>query len=115
MLACLSELSSEVDYTVVVNDYNPGESLDLCLRRLIASYDHDNPGYGRAVNRLFVELGQIAVVYDVLNTDLTWDAGALRSFFAWIVTPSSWSTVLRFSINLVNSKLCKQNTCWVFR
>ena len=36
LLACLSELSSEVGYAVVVNDYNPGE-LDLCLRRPIAS------------------------------------------------------------------------------
>ena len=55
--ACLAELPPQVGYAVVVNDHHPGEPVD----QLRAGADCflancDNPGYGRAVNRLVVRL-----------------------------------------------------------
>ena len=113
MLACLSELSSEVGYAVVVNDYNPGESVDLLFEKADCILcNHDNPGYGRAVNRLFVELGQIAVPYiGVLNTDLTWDAGTFEELFAWMNLHPEVSLAVPQILDQSGQqqKLCKQN------
>ena len=111
--ACLSELSSEVGYAVVVNDYNPGESVDLLFEKADCILcNHDNPGYGRAVNRLFVELGQIAVPYiGVLNTDLTWDAGTFEELLAWMNLHPRVSLAVPQILDQSGQqqKLCKQN------
>ena len=66
--------------------------------------NHDNPGYGRAVNRLFVELGQIAVPY-IVEYRSYWDAGTFEELLAWMnLHPQVSLAVFRFSINLVNSR-----------
>ena len=83
--ACLAELSSQVGYAVVVNDHQPGEPVE----QLEAGADcfltnRDNPGYGRAVNRLVVRLGQLPPYIGVLNTDLSWSAGTFEQLLSWL-------------------------------
>ena len=83
--ACLAELPPEVGYAVVVNDHQPGEPVE----HLEAGADcflanHDNPGYGRAVNRLVGRLGKLPPYIGVLNTDLSWDPGSLERMLAWL-------------------------------
>ena len=83
--ACLADLSPEVGYAVVVNDHQPGEPVE----QLAASADlfltnRDNPGYGRAVNRLVVRLGQLPPYIGVLNTDLSWQPGSFEQLLGWL-------------------------------
>ena len=83
--ACLAELPAEVGYAVVVNDHQPGEPVE----QLAAGADcfltnRDNPGYGRAVNRLVVRLGQLPRYIGVLNTDLSWPSGTFEQLLGWL-------------------------------
>lgn len=83
--ACLAELPPQVGYAVVVNDHQPGEPVE----QLEAGADcfltnRDNPGYGRAVNRLVVRLGQLPAYIGVLNTDLSWPAGTFEQLLGWL-------------------------------
>jgi len=83
--ACLAELPPQVGYAVVVNDHQPGEPVE----QLEAGADcfltnRDNPGYGRAVNRLVVRLGQLPAYIGVLNTDLSWSAGTFEQLLGWL-------------------------------
>jgi hypothetical protein len=83
--ACLSELPQEVGYAVVVNDHDPGEPVE----QLQAGADcflanRDNPGYGRAINRLVQRLGQLPFYIGVLNTDLSWQAGTFEQLLGWL-------------------------------
>ena len=83
--ACLAELPPEVGYAVVVNDHQPGEPVE----QLAAGADcfltnRDNPGYGRAVNRLVVRLGQLPPYIGVLNTDLSWPSGTFEQLLGWL-------------------------------
>ena len=83
--ACLAELPPTVGYAVVVNDHQPGEPAE----QLEASADlflpnRDNPGYGCAVNRLVVRLGQLPPYIGVLNTDLSWQKGTFEHLLAWL-------------------------------
>jgi GT2 family glycosyltransferase len=83
--ACLAELPPQVGYAVVVNDHQPGEPVE----QLEAGADcfltnRDNPGYGRAVNRLVVRLGQLPPYIGVLNTDLSWSAGTFEQLLGWL-------------------------------
>lgn len=82
---CLAELSPDVGYAVVVNDHHPGEPVE----RLAAAADcfltnRDNPGYGRAVNRLVAQLEELPAYIGVLNTDLSWSAGTFERLLAWL-------------------------------
>ena len=83
--ACLAELPPQVGYAVVVNDHQPGEPVEL----LEAGADcflinSDNPGYGRAVNRLVVRLGGLPPYIGVLNTDLSWAPGTFEQLLGWM-------------------------------
>lgn len=83
--ACLAELPPNVGYAVVVNDHQPGEPVE----QLAAAADcfltnRDNPGYGRAVNRLVVRLGQLPPYIGVLNTDLSWPSGTFEQLLGWL-------------------------------
>ena len=83
--ACLAELPPEVGYAVVVNDHQIGEPVE----QLAAGADcfltnRDNPGYGRAVNRLAVRLGQLPPYIGVLNTDLSWSSGTFEQLLGWL-------------------------------
>ena len=82
---CLMELPPEVGYAVVVNDYQPGEPVE----QLQAGADcfltnRDNPGYGRAVNRLVVRIGEMPPHIGVLNTDLSWQPGTFEQLLGWL-------------------------------
>jgi len=82
---CLASLPAQVGYAVVVNDHQPGEPVD----RLMAGADHslfnrDNPGYGRAVNRLVAQLSQQPAYLGVLNTDLSWQPGCMERLLGWL-------------------------------
>ena len=83
--ACLATLPPEVGYAVVVNDYQPGEPVEqLAARADLFLANSDNPGYGRAVNRLVVRLGQLPAYIGVLNTDLSWESGTFEQLLAWL-------------------------------
>ena len=83
--ACLAELPPEVGYAVVVNDHQPGEPVEqLAAGADLFLTNRDNPGYGRAVNRLVVRLGQLPPYIGVLNTDLSWQPGTFEQLLAWL-------------------------------
>ena len=82
---CLQLLPSHIGYAVVANDHRPGEAVD----RLAAGADQflanaDNPGYGRAVNRLVASLAELPPHLGVLNTDLSWQPGTFARLLAWL-------------------------------
>ena len=83
--ACLAELPSTVGYAVVVNDHKQGEPVDqLKAGADLFLANSDNPGYGTAVNRLVVRLGQLPPYIGVLNTDLSWQTGTFERLLAWL-------------------------------
>jgi GT2 family glycosyltransferase len=83
--ACLADLSPEVGYAVVVNDHQPGEPVEqLAAGADLFLTNRDNPGYGRAVNRLVVRLGQLPPYIGVLNTDLSWQPGSFEQLLGWL-------------------------------
>ena len=83
--ACLAELPPEVGYAVVVNDHMPGEPVEqLASGADLFLANADNPGYGRAVNRLVVRLGQLPPYIGVLNTDLSWETGTFQHLLGWL-------------------------------
>ena len=83
--SCLRSLPASVGYALAVNEHQPGEPVDA----LIAVADcvlcnSDNPGYGRAVNRLVRTLVASPPFLGVLNTDLTWSPGTFATLLAWM-------------------------------
>ena len=69
----------------MINDYQLGEPVE----RLFAGADcvvcnDDNPGYGRAVNRLVQSLPSLPNYLGVLNTDLVWESGTFETLLAWL-------------------------------
>jgi GT2 family glycosyltransferase len=110
--ACLAELPLQVGYAVVVNDHHPGEPVE----QLAAGADGfltnpDNPGYGRAVNRLVVELGQLPPYIAVLNTDLSWQSGTFERLLAWLQKHSEVNLAVPQILDEAGTpqKLCKRN------
>lgn len=83
--ACLSSLSASVGYAVVVNEHRPGEAVEQLAGAADAFLlNRDNPGYGRAVNRLVDHLGSLPAYIGVLNTDLTWANGSFEQLLTWL-------------------------------
>ena len=110
--ACLAELPPQVGYAVVVNDHHPGEPVE----QLAAGADGfltnaDNPGYGRAVNRLVAHLGQLPSYIGVLNTDLSWQQGSFETLLDWLVAhPDAALAVPQlFDTEGIPQYLCKQH------
>lgn len=82
---CLMALPDQVGYAVVVNDYLPGEPVEQLADGADCFLPNvDNPGYGRAVNRLVAQLGEIPSYLGVLNTDLTWVEGTFEQLLGWL-------------------------------
>ena len=82
---CLGQLPPQVGFAVVVNDHRQGEPVE----QLAAGADgflvnRDNPGYGRAVNRLVGHLGQLPHYVGVLNTDIWWASGTFEKLLGWL-------------------------------
>jgi hypothetical protein len=110
--ACLAELPPQVGYAVVVNDHHPGEPVE----QLAAGADDflanpDNPGYGRAVNRLVSHLGQLPPYIGVLNTDLTWPSGTFEQLLGWLQLHPQVSLAVPQILDEDGApqKLCKHN------
>ena len=110
--SCLSTISNEIGYAVVVNDHHQGEPID----RLRAKADHwlsnvDNPGYGRAVNRLIASLEVLPEYLGVLNTDLSWQQGAFSALISWLKLHPDVALAAPQIIDETHSiqKLCKRN------
>ena len=110
--ACLESLPQEVGYAVVVNDHQPGEPVE----QLAAGADcflanSDNPGYGRAVNRLVSELGQLPPYIGVLNTDLLWQSGTFERLLSWLRKHPDVNLAVPHILDEAGKpqKLCKQN------
>lgn len=110
--ACLAELPLQVGYAVVVNDHHPGEPVE----QLAAGADGflanpDNPGYGRAVNRLVEHLGHLPPYIGVLNTDLTWPGGTFEQLLGWLQQHPQVSLAVPQILDEAGSpqKLCKRN------
>jgi GT2 family glycosyltransferase len=110
--ACLAELPLQVGYAVVVNDHHPGEPVE----QLAAGADGflanpDNPGYGRAVNRLVAHLGHLPPYIGVLNTDLTWSGGTFEQLLGWLQQHPQVSLAVPQILDEAGSpqKLCKHN------
>ena len=110
--ACLAELPLLGGYAVVVNDHHPGEPVE----QLAAGADGflanpDNPGYGRAVNRLVAHLGQLPHYIGVLNTDLTWPGGTFEQLLGWLQQHPQVSLAVPQILDEAGSpqKLCKHN------
>ena len=73
---CLEKLPSQIGYALAVNDYISGEPIaDLAPGADHVMLNSDNPGYGRAVNRLVRSLTIEPSFLGVLNTDLCWEEG----------------------------------------
>ena len=82
---CLNNLSIEIGYSVVVNDYINGEPVSSLLSN--ADYyliNKSNLGYGRAVNRLVQLFKDDPQFIGVLNTDLFWQDQTFESLLEWI-------------------------------
>ena len=110
--ACLSKLKPHVGYAVVVNDYQPGEPVD----QLKGDADYflansDNPGYGRAVNRLVFRIRPLPPFIGVLNTDLTWCSGTFEKLLDWMNDHPDVSLSVPQILDETGGiqKLCKQN------
>ncbi len=83
--ACLAGLSPQLGYAVVVNDHRPGEPVEQLAPDADAFLiNRDNPGYGRAVNRMVARIDSLPPYIGVLNTDLTWAAGSFETLLAWL-------------------------------
>ena len=116
LLACLSDISPSVGYAVSVNDYIPGEPIS----RLFEKSDYyicsdDNPGYGRAINRLIALLDYNPEFIACLNTDLTWGKGTFESILSWINKHSDVNLIAhRYMIKMVNYNTfaSKILLCW---
>jgi GT2 family glycosyltransferase len=109
---CLAELSADIGYAVVVNDYKPGEAVDRLRSRAVCFLaNQDNPGYGRAVNRLIRELHATPPFLGILNTDLSWSAGTFETLLTWLQTHPNVNLAVPQIVDEQGrvQKLCKQN------
>jgi GT2 family glycosyltransferase len=110
--ACLAELPPQVGYAVVVNDHHQGEPVEQLAPGADGFLANpDNPGYGRAVNRLVAHLGQLPPYIGVLNTDLTWPSGTFEQLLGWLQHHTQVSLAVPQILDEAGSpqKLCKHN------
>ena len=110
--ACLAELPPDTGYAVVVNDHQPGEPVDqLAAGADLFLPNRDNPGYGRAVNRLVVRLGQLPPYIGVLNTDLSWQPGTFQHLLGWMRQHSNVNLAVPQILDESGTpqKLCKRH------
>lgn len=108
----LATLPEHVGYAVVVNDHVPGEAVE----QLAGDADYfltntDNPGYGRAVNRLVAQLDEIPPYLGVLNTDLSWTDGTFEELLSWLQQHPDVSLAVPQLLDEFGSpqKLCKRH------
>lgn len=85
---CLSRLSDEIGYAVVVNDHHQGESIELLSEEAdLFVTNSGNPGYGKAVNQAVKSLQEkkcLPKCVVALNTDLEWEEGSFEKLLNWM-------------------------------
>jgi len=112
---CLSKLSKDIGFAVVVNDYKPGEPADwLSEEADLFLVSSDNPGYGRAVNqavRKLQECGTLPSYVVAVNTDLEWEPGSFETLLSWMKDHPSVVLAVPQLLDASGEvqKLCKQN------
>jgi GT2 family glycosyltransferase len=110
--ACLAALPPQVGYAVVVNDHHPGDPVEELAPGADGFLANpDNPGYGRAVNRLVAYLGQLPPYIGVLNTDLSWIPGTFERLLGWLHQHPEVSLAVPEILDETGSpqRLCKRN------
>jgi GT2 family glycosyltransferase len=109
---CLAALPPQVGYAVVVNDHHPGDPVEQLTPGADAFLANpDNPGYGRAVNRLVAHLGQLPPYIGVLNTDLSWIPGTFERLLGWLHQHPEVSLAVPEILDEAGfpQRLCKRN------
>ena len=110
--SCLDDLSENIGFAVVINDYKSGEPVDL----LSDSADYflplnGNNGYGRAVNKLISRIDKLPKYICILNTDVSW----LVDPFSLMVNWFNINTDVVLAVPAIHDshgntqKLCKRN------
>ena len=90
--SCLDSLPSNISYAVAVNDYVPADFIDLLeLDSEFFLRITENIGYGRAINRLFLEGGIKSEYIGILNTDLSWRVGTFEAIHDFLQNNSDVS------------------------
>ena len=85
LISCLEKLEPHIGYSVIVNDYVRGEPIDkLAQGADFFMVCNENLGYGRAINRLAVRIGELPRYMGILNTDLSWEANTFESALNWL-------------------------------
>lgn len=86
--SCITDLSAEISYALVINDQIAGEPVeDLLPQAAMAIVQSANPGYGRAFNQVWKRWCQthgIPPLVAVLNTDLSWEPGCFEALIDWL-------------------------------
>lgn len=81
----LRQLPPSIGYAVAVNDHRLGEPVEVLFAEAeLHLCNRDNPGYGRAVNRLARLLPPDLPYLAALNTDLTWTPGTFERVLTWM-------------------------------
>lgn len=112
LLSCLNGLPASIGYAVVVNDHRPGEAVERLAQAADAAlFLGDNPGYGRAVNRLVAQLGSLPPYIGVLNTDLLWCSGSFETLLTWLQQHPDVSLAVPRILDPqgITQKLCKRH------
>ena len=90
--SCLDSLPSNISYAVAVNDYVPADFIDILeLDSEFFLRITENIGYGRAINRLFLEGGIQSEYIGILNTDLSWRVGTFEAIHDFLQNNSDVS------------------------
>lgn len=112
LLACLQVLPPTMGYGVVVNEHRPGEAVEA----LAEGADYflccgDNPGYGRAINRLVKLIQKEPEFLAVMNTDLRWDSDCFPRLLAWLQSHPQISLAVPQIVDGMGAiqKLCKRD------
>jgi GT2 family glycosyltransferase len=109
---CLEDLDSRIGYALVVNDHLQGEPVEaLAPGADHMLYNSDNPGYGKAVNRLVSRLDRPPPFLGVLNTDLLWSSGSFETLLHWLQRHSDVALACPQILDEAGTpqQLCKQH------
>lgn len=109
---CLDELPKEISYSLIANDFIPGESVSLLARRADAFIaETKNLGYGRAANKIIFQKKTLPSYIAIMNTDLSWSKGTFSEIISWLKSnPDVCLAVPKIlDSSRITQKLCKQN------
>ena len=109
---CLTSLPMNIGYSLVVNDYKPGQSIEILFDD--ADYtirNSSNNGYGKAVNQLLEALDYCPKYIGILNTDITWKSNTFEPIISYLDGNNDVHLVVPQIVSASGQpeKLCKQN------